>query len=110
MLNENLLHGRTGLLTMNVATLAISGPHVSAMISRVRAWVLISIPLLTKISRGTFPPSRVGFRAVSVSLSRKAIVNEMFPPHLRRPTPIGSPDTLSGYGKEEDIHFLHQLR
>ena len=59
---------------MKVAVFAISGPHVSAMISSVSARVLISIPLLTKMSKGTFPSSRVGLSLVSVSLSRKVTV------------------------------------
>ena len=35
-----------------VATFATSGPQVSAMISRVRARLVVSIPLLTKMRRG----------------------------------------------------------
>ena len=54
---------------MKVATLAISGPHVSAMISSVSARVLISMPLLTNISKGILLPSNVGFNAASVFLS-----------------------------------------
>ena len=39
---------------MKVAALATSGPQVSATISKVKACVPISIPLLTKIKRGIF--------------------------------------------------------
>lgn len=55
-------------LTMKAATFAIFGPHVSAIISSVRAFVAISIPLLTKINSGRFLSSNSGLRAVSVSL------------------------------------------
>ena len=55
--------------TMNVATLAISAPHVSAMISSVRARVLISIPLLTNIRRGRALSSSLGRSDVNVSLN-----------------------------------------
>lgn len=54
---------------MKVATLATSGPHVSAMMSSVRACVPISIPLLTKMNRGSLFASNVGLRASRVSLN-----------------------------------------
>lgn len=57
-----------GVLTMNVATLAMSLPHVSAMISRVNALLLISMPLFTKMSRGKFLTSKHGRSVVNVSL------------------------------------------
>ncbi len=53
---------------MNVETFATSGPHVSAIMSSVRACVPISIPLLTKIINGSFSRFKVGFKDVSVSL------------------------------------------
>ena len=69
---------------MNVATFATSGPHVSAMISSVRARVLISMPLLTKMSNGISPPSNVGRRAASVSLQEmsRADPNRCYMFHL----------------------------
>lgn len=54
--------------TMNVAARAMSPPHVSAMISRVRACVPVSMPLLTKIIKGNLSPLRLGSSFVSVSL------------------------------------------
>jgi len=57
-------------LTMNVADFATSEPHVSAMISKVNAFVPTSIPLLTKISSGRLPVSRDGRKVVSVALDR----------------------------------------
>ena len=56
-------------LTMNVEAFAMSGPHVSAIISSVNARVLVSMPLLTNMSSGLLPPSNVGFNAVSVLLT-----------------------------------------
>jgi len=41
-------------LTIKVATLATSGPHVSEMISKVNARVPLSMPLLTKATSGRF--------------------------------------------------------
>lgn len=67
-ISSGVWYGRVIELTMNVATFAIVGPHVSTMISRVSALVLISIPLLTKMISGRLFSSRVGFSARSVSL------------------------------------------
>jgi hypothetical protein len=53
---------------MNVAVCAISGPHVSAMISSVSARVAISMPLFTKMSSGRRAGSSRGRSCVSVSL------------------------------------------
>jgi hypothetical protein len=53
---------------MNVAARAIAGPHVSAMISSVKAWVPISMPLLTNIKSGNLASSRLGRNLASVSL------------------------------------------
>lgn len=56
------------ILTINVAAFAISAPHVSAIISRVKAFVPTSIPLLTKIKRGKLLMSSEGRKTRSVSL------------------------------------------
>lgn len=53
---------------MNVAALAILGPHVSTMISRVRALDPISIPLLTNMINGRSSSFRVGFSSVKMDL------------------------------------------
>ena len=53
---------------MNVAAFAIFAPHVSAIISSVRAFVPTSIPLLTKIKRGRLLMSSEARRTRSVAL------------------------------------------
>lgn len=60
-------------LTRNVATLATSGPSSSAMISRVMHCVLISMPLLTKIRRGSLSKFNTGFNATKFDLDNDAL-------------------------------------
>lgn len=54
--------------TMNVAAFATSAPHVSAMISKVNAFVPTSIPLFTKIRRGRLSRLKDGCNALSIPL------------------------------------------
>lgn len=58
------------VLTIKVATFAILGPHVSAMISKVNAFVAVSIPLFTKMNNGRRFSSIFGFNAVRVALHK----------------------------------------
>lgn len=53
---------------MKVAALANAGPQVSVMISRVNAFVPISIPLFTKTSRGCFFSLKRGCRVARLCL------------------------------------------
>jgi len=53
---------------MNVAALATSEPHVSTMISSVRALDPTSIPLFTKIKRGRLSGSITGCNFLSTPL------------------------------------------
>jgi hypothetical protein len=57
-------------LTRKVETLAMSLPQVSAMISSVSAFVPVSIPLFTNMSKGRFAPSRLGRNFVSSTLGQ----------------------------------------
>jgi hypothetical protein len=57
-------------LTRKVETLAISLPQVSAMISSVNAFVSVSIPLFTNMSKGGFEPSRRGRNFVRSTLGQ----------------------------------------
>lgn len=91
-------------LTMNVAALAICGPHVSAMISRVNAWVPISMPLLTNIKRGSFDSSRLGRNLVRVSLESPFQLTS-FKIQARH----CAPDGLGGDGKQQHLHALNEL-
>lgn len=53
---------------MKAAAFAMSGPHVSAIISSVRARVPISIPLLTKIKSGILLGLSKGRRIAKIFL------------------------------------------
>jgi hypothetical protein len=59
---------------MNVATRAMSGPQASTMISKVRARVEISMPLLTKMSKGRLAGSSIARSLVNVSLGKSILV------------------------------------
>lgn len=85
---------------MNVATFAISAPQVSAIISSVRARVLISMPLLTNMSRGKALSSRRGRSVVSVSLDgiSNAGAQALSDPQLKYYVPQ-SPQTFRRYRK-----------
>ena len=60
-------------LTRNVETLATSGPSSSAMISRVMHCVLASMPLLTKMRRGSLLKFNTGFNAAKFDLDSDAL-------------------------------------
>lgn len=57
--------------TMNVDALAISLLHDSAIISRVRAWVPVSIPLFTNIKRGILSRGILGCNSSNTFLKMK---------------------------------------
>ena len=105
MLNQNHRPSSGDLLTRNVAALATSGPNSSAIISRVTHCVLISIPLLTKIRRGSLSGFNAGFRAarfdlgdaLSVTLHTYSIV-----PHRHAPNAFG------GESKQNDVDFFNK--
>jgi hypothetical protein len=83
------------LLTRNVAALATPGPNSSAMISRVMHCVLASIPLLTKIRRGSLSKFNTGFSAAKFDLDD---TNTLVTPHSL--TLHGhAPDAFGGDGK-----------
>ncbi|SRR6266550_5171473 len=63
---------------MKAAAFAMSGPHVSAIISSVRACVPISIPLLTKIKSGILLGLSRGRRIVKFFLMRDQIESNSF--------------------------------
>lgn len=87
---------------MNVAALATSEPHVSAMISSVRALDPTSIPLFTKIKRGRFSGSITGCNFLSIPLMQ-------LEPSTCSPAYMHLPQKLSWNGKEQDIHTIHEF-
>jgi hypothetical protein len=73
-------------LTMNVEARAMSLPQVSAIISKVRALVEVSMPLFTNIIKGTLVGSSKGCSFVRVSLYARVrswydIIGDIQRPH-----------------------------
>ena len=104
MSNQNHWGSSGDLLTRNVATLATSGPNSSAMISSVMHCVLASMPLLTKIRRGSLPRFNTGFNAAKFDLDDALSVTR--PHNLAMHGYV--PDAFGGYCKQEDIDFVQE--
>jgi len=92
------------LLTRNVATFATSGPNSSAMISRVMHCVLASIPLLTKIRRGSLPRFNTGFNAARFDLDDALSVTRTHSLTLHWHVP----DAFGRDGKQKHIDFVEE--
>jgi len=92
------------LLTRNVATLATSGPNSSAMISRVMHCVLASMPLLTKIRRGSLSRFNLGFNAAKFDLGDALWATGTY----NSPLNGYVPDTFGGDGKQKNVNFAEE--
>jgi len=104
MSNQNHRGSSEDILTRNVATFATSGPNSSAMISRVMHCVLASMPLLTKIRRGSLPRFNTGFNAAKFDLDDTLSVTPTHSLALR----WHIPDAFGRDGKQKNIDFVEE--
>jgi len=74
------------------------------MISRVMHCVLASMPLLTKIRRGSLPRFNTGFNAAKFDLDDALLVTRTHCLALHG----NVPDAFGGDGKQEDIDFVDE--